>query len=352
MRRIRLTARFKQRIFMALLLGTLTVIFFASLMVPAVRARTYVIRDGERTLTYTTFATDPVAVLGEVGMELGENDSYTTEPLENGEAIHVRRAQVVTVMYHGQTTRVSSQGETAGELLYRLGLEVSGEDVVSHGMDEKTFDGMILRVDRVVTVDEIFTTTLHHEVIYCQDASVPEGMEEVLTQGVDGELLCSAAVTYVNGKEVSRDVYDQTVTKAPVTEIIGVGTGTAVAAADIQAAPIIGDGYILLPTGERLSYSGTDTIRATAYTHTDAGCDFITATGTTVHQGTVAVDPRFIPYGTRMFIVSNDGAYVCGVCVAEDCGGDIKGDRMDIYFPTYDECRQFGRRVCTIYYLC
>ena len=52
-----------------------------------------------------------------------------------------------------------------------------------------------------------------------------------------------------------------------------------------------------------------------------------------------------------MFIVSNDGAYVYGISVAEDCGGDIKGDRMDLYFPTFDECIQFGRRVCTIYFL-
>lgn len=52
-----------------------------------------------------------------------------------------------------------------------------------------------------------------------------------------------------------------------------------------------------------------------------------------------------------MFIVSNDGAYVYGIAVAEDCGGDIKGDRMDLYFPTFNECIQFGRRVCTIYFL-
>ena len=45
------------------------------------------------------------------------------------------------------------------------------------------------------------------------------------------------------------------------------------------------------------------------------------------------------------------GAYVYGIAVAEDCGGDIKGDRMDLYFPTFNECIQFGRRVCTIYFL-
>ena len=77
----------------------------------------------------------------------------------------------------------------------------------------------------------------------------------------------------------------------------------------------------------------------------------ITATGTTVHVGTVAVDPRYIPYGTRMFIVSNDGVYIYGISVAEDCGGAIKGDRVDLYFPTLSECFAFGRRNCTIYFL-
>ena len=98
-------------------------------------------------------------------------------------------------------------------------------------------------------------------------------------------------------------------------------------------------------------YTHSDTVRATAYTHTDKGCDTITATGTTVRWGTVAVDPRYIPYGTRMFIVASDGSYIYGLATAEDCGGDIKGDRMDLYMPTYEQCREFGRRRCTLYFL-
>ena len=100
-----------------------------------------------------------------------------------------------------------------------------------------------------------------------------------------------------------------------------------------------------------LTYTHSDTVRATAYTHTDDGCDAFTATGTVVHWGTVAVDPRYIPYGTRMFIMASDGSYVYGIATAEDCGGDIKGDRMDLYMPTYEQCREFGRRRCTLYFL-
>jgi 3D (Asp-Asp-Asp) domain-containing protein len=77
----------------------------------------------------------------------------------------------------------------------------------------------------------------------------------------------------------------------------------------------------------------------------------ITATGTTVHIGTVAVDPRLIAYGTRMFIVANDGSYVYGISTAEDCGSSIKGNRIDLYYDSVEECNRFGIRDCTVYFL-
>ena len=337
-----------------LYLFTLTLILTLSLMALLAQtafAKTYVITDGDRVVTYTSFATDPAEVLGQAGVSLNEYDTYTTEAVEGTQTISIRRAQEVTIHYHGEVMRTTTLGETAGELLQRLNLDVSGEDVTSHGLDTQTFDGMVLRIDRIVTLQETYTSTIAHQVYYCNDPSVPEGSQDILTPGEDGEMLCTAGVTYVNGEESERTVLTQTVTKMPTTEVIGIGTGVQTEEAEAGGAPVIGDGYICLPTGEVLTYTHTDTVRATAYTHTDVGCDFITATGTTVHRGTVAVDPRYIPYGTRMFIMASDGSYIYGIATAEDCGGDIKGDRMDLYLPTFDECIEFGRRRCTLYFL-
>ena len=314
-------------------------------------AKTYVITDGDRVLTYTTFATDPAEVLDQAGLTLEQYDTYTTQTGEGVEEITICRSQRVTVDYHGEEMVVTTFGETAGELLSRLNLEVGEYDVLSHAPETPTGDGMVLCVNQIIKTQESYSAALPHEVTYCNDPTIPEGTQAVLTTGVDGELLRTADVVYVNGEEVLRSVLSETVTRAPVTEVIAIGTGEETITADPTDMPVIADGYITLPTGEVLTYTDTVTIRATAYTHTDAGCDMTTYTGTTVHKGTVAVDPRYIPYGTRMFIVSNDGAYVYGISVAEDCGGDIKGDRMDLYFPTYNECIQFGRRVCTVYFL-
>ena len=330
------------------LLSLILVLALLALISQAALAKTYVVTDGDRVVTYTTFASEPETVLEQLGLSLNQNDTYTTQAVEGAAAITVCRAQKITVHYHGQTTLVTSFGETAGELLSRLGLDVTGEDVVSHGLEEETYDGMELRVDRPEILRQVYTAAIPHPVNRCSDPTLPVGTEAVLTPGTDGEMRCTAEITYLGGQEASRQVLSETVTRQPVAEIIAVGTGSAPA---VSEKPVIADGRITLPTGEVLTYTRTDTVRATAYTHTDRGCDTVTATGTRVHRGTAAVDPRFIPYGTRMFIVSSDGSYVYGIAAAEDCGGDIKGDRMDLYLPTHAQCTAFGRRVCTVYFL-
>ena len=82
--------------------------------------------------------------------------------------------------------------------------------------------------------------------------------------------------------------------------------------------------------------------------------DTITATGTVPVQGTVAVDPRVIPYGTRLYITSADGRYVYGYAVAEDTGGFIyfrNGATVDLFMHSYDDCCEWGWRMANIYVL-
>ena len=329
----------------------LPLLLILALVVQTASAKTYVITDGERIFTYTTSETNPEHILDAAGLELAENDTFTTGTGSEGTSITVRRAQTVTVDHHGQVTRIHTYGETVGSLLATLNIILEPTDEITHELNEETFDGMYLCIRRIITREETYAAVLGYETTWCHDASLAEGEQRVLVAGEDGEVLCTAQVTYVNGVETERQVLSQTVTRTPTDAVIAVGTAPEAAVQADAAAPVIGDGYILLPTGEMLTFTGTAQVRATAYTHTDAGCDLITATGSTVHVGTVAVDPRYIPYGTRMFIVANDGSYVYGISEAEDCGGAIKGDRVDLYFPTYEECMQFGWRKCTIYFL-
>ncbi len=63
-----------------------------------------------------------------------------------------------------------------------------------------------------------------------------------------------------------------------------------------------------------------------------------TATMTEARWGVVAVDPRVIPLGSKIFIEG------MGWFSAEDTGGKIKGNRIDIFYPSRKEALQFGKR--------
>ena len=309
---------------------------------------TYVITDGDRVLVHTTSATDPKAVLGEAGLELGADDIYTTQAVAGVSEITVRRSQNITIDYYGEVMEEVSFGETVEELLTRLNLSWGQDDTISLSLDTETYDGMELAVARVVHQQQTYTAAVPYETVYCSDSTIPEGTEVVLTEGEVGEMVCQAKVTYVNGEESERTVLSQRVTSQPVDEVVAVGCGEEESSGEM---PIIGDGTITLPTGEVLNYTRTMFAGATAY-HCE-GYVGTTATGTEARVGAIAVDPRVIPYGTRMFIITNDGEYVYGIATAEDCGSidHIVGDRVDLYFNTEEECIEFGYRECTIYFL-
>ncbi|MBQ7801764.1 MAG: G5 domain-containing protein [Oscillospiraceae bacterium] len=309
---------------------------------------TYVITDGDRVLVHTTSATDPEAVLGEAGLKLGADDTYTTQAVAGVSEITVRRSQNVTIDYYGEVMEEVSFGETVEELLTRLNLSWGPDDTISLSLDTETYDGMELAVARVVHQQQTYTAAVPYETVYCSDPTIPAGQEVVLTAGETGEMVCQAKVTYVNGEEAERTVLSQRVTSQPVDAVVAVGCG---AEEEETEMPVIGDGTITLPTGEVLSYKSSMFAGATAY-HCE-GYVGTTATGTEARVGAIAVDPRVIPYGTRMFIVTNDGEYVYGIATAEDCGSvdHIVGDRVDLYFDTEEECIEFGYRECTIYFL-
>lgn len=344
-----LAARRSHPVLRVMAIAVLTSLF-ASGLIPTVFARnTYVITDGDQTTVYTTFATDPAYVLNQAGFELGEDDTYTTQPGDGVSEITVQRSQSIMVYNCGEQMKVTSYGESVQTLLDRLGIPSYGEYAVSVPLSDETYDGMEVRVDNVIRRQQTYTVDMPYETTLCYDPTLPEGYEKVLVEGVTGQVQKTADVVYVNMVESSHTVVQETVVQQPVNKIVAVGTGTQLD--ESSNVPAIGDGVIVTADGQVLTYSKSERFSATAYTHTDEGCNTTTATGTTVRLGTVAVDPTVIPYGTRMFIVTNDGSYVYGIGTAEDCGGAIKGNRLDLYFPTDAECWTFGVRDCTVYFL-
>lgn len=347
----------------------LVVVFCALLLSLSVFGQhTYLISDGGSLSFVASDNVNSDSLLQELGVELGQEDTYEVRRFPGISAIRISRKQQIRVDHGGSTMLVYSYGETVGSLLNRLQLGLGAGDVLSVSTRTETYDGMVLTISKSVTAQETYTGVIDYQVDYYYDESLDDGEQKVLIEGREGLMQYTAEVRYVDGKEVSRSILSERVVSQPVNKVIAVGTVPAgpslpelptiepsvqltPEAPEAPARPIIGNGLIITPNGEVLTYTKVMQVNATAYSHLDPGCDMWTATGTVVHIGTVAVDPRMIPYGTRMYIVSNDGKYIYGLSAAEDCGGAIKGNRIDLYFPTIRQCLNFGRRGCTVYIL-
>lgn len=377
----------------AILLPLISIVLLLSQT--AFAQNTYVITDGERIVIHTSSATDPAEVLDEAGLTLGSDDTYTTQGGDGVSEITVRRNLTILIDNCGKELTLEASAGTVKALLEQLDIMPDANSTVSVALDAPLYDGMEITITRTILSTETYTKAIPYETTYYEDDTLPIGTQAVISEGRNGEMICTAEVTYRNGVETNRNVIKQILNRQATPRIIAIGTADPLAdidfsqfdvsdsndtvaeeyppeqttpeeesepededpveenePADVEIDyPIIGENTITTASGEVLTYTHTMTVEATAYTKTDAGCDDWTATGTLARYGAIAVDPSVIPYGTRMYIVSWDGSVVYGYATAEDCGGAINGARVDLYYDTYEECIQFGRRDCIIYFL-
>lgn len=267
---------------------------------------------------------------------------------EDGRALPLTAGVQVRLQYQGQEFTTRAQEETLAQLLDRLAIYPSPLEMVTAVMEGDT-------VTLAISGEHIFyetnKTVREHETVYEYDDSKADWYEEVITEGRDGEWSETYEIVFQDGVETSRQLIEQ-VDVPPVTAVVVKGTIKNHATREDVVTDITtnedGSGLLTLENGHTVSFSKTLNMKGTAYT-AGGGLSDITASGTPVRVGVVAVDRKTLPLGTRVYVVSNDGVYTYGFSVAEDTG--VKGNIIDLYMDTEAECRQFGVRACTVYVL-
>lgn len=268
---------------------------------------------------------------------------------EDGNDLLINAGLTVTVSYQDETFTTISEEETIRDLLERMNIEPSPLEMVAVEFEE---DSLNIEISSEFVFYEHITSTTEHEVIYQYVNDKPDWYESIIQSGSDGVYSEVYEIIYQDGTEVGRHLIDVTDTK-PVTAIIEKGTIENFANNDDPVASIVtnedGSGVITLENGETITFNQKRTMKATAYNSDEPGLTNRTATGTTTRVGVVAVDKKVIPLGTKLYIVSEDGYCVYGFAVAEDTG--VRGNRVDLYMNSIQECIQFGVRNCTVYIL-
>lgn len=312
--------------------------------------------DGKTKKTLTFNDGTVADAIKAAGLTLSNNDSISFSretQLEPDMEIKIARFYTVNINVKGtKITKEVPEGTVASALEY-LDIKLDKNDVVSVDVNKEVTENMDIVINSVTYKDVKTTESIAYSTKYQDSDDMYIGETSTVQAGVNGERTIVTREKYINGKLDSSSQVSNEITKQPVDEIIAQGTKEYVSQVYTNSGSIsVNESANVLTdvNGNQVNYTRVLTGSGTAY-YAPAGA--LTATGRLARYGVVAVDPDIIPYGSILYIVSNDGQVVYGYAVAGDTGGALWAGTaiVDLYYNTYDECCQFGRRDVTIYVL-
>jgi len=316
-------------------------------MTIALNTKIVQINDSNGLRNVFTLRSNPKMILTMCGIKLNPDDTIGFSGFkDNYGKIKIYRAFPVIVTADQKTQNVYISRGTVGDALKEAGIEVGSNDIVNMSLTKPVSQGLKIQIQRVT-----FKVVKQNQVIKCnlaqqQTPLLNKGSTKVIDPGANGQYTLTIKLRYVDGTVVNKDVINKVVTKQPKNGVVLVGTNSKTPVSKLDLG-----GTVLTKTGIPIKYSKCLTGYATAY-YAKPGSG--TATGRKAAVGNVAVDPKLIPYGSKLYIETADGSFIYGYAVAADTGGFChNGENVltDLYFNTRAECCMFGKRIVNIYVL-
>ena len=280
---------------------------------------------------------------------------------ENGETAYNKSSFCkVTIIKHGGNPQVVLvRKNTVKRALEASHTTLNDDDVMNAKLSDRVYDGMKIIINKVKYKNKNVTEKISYKKF---EKKYPDESTSNLVKGSKVLVNKTVKVKYVNGekkKETLKSISYESVgvnkTGYYGTEEPGRTTNTKLLKnadkySDLKTVSQLTPekDFELDKNGIPVNYKKKITGTASAYS-----CGTHTATGKAVKPGYIAVNPKQIPYGTKLFIRTPDGSYVYGYASAEDTGGFVAwGNTVaDLYMSSNSQCISFGRRTIEIYIL-
>jgi uncharacterized protein YabE (DUF348 family) len=300
---------------------------------------------GGQTKKVWTTADTVEELLSENEIKVGEHDKVKpglSEKVTGDMNVKIDTAFSLKLVNGGKEQKVWSTSTTVADFLKQQGITLKKSERVEPSLDKVVKANDVVNVVRVEKVTDVVEETKDFTVISKKDSDLSKGNEKVVQEGKNGLVEKTFEVVKENGKEVSRKLVSEKVVKESQDKIINVGTKVLVAQVSRGSSSSNSSATAsAAPSGGREFY-----VSSTAYTASCNGCSGYTATGINLKSNpnvkVIAVDPSVIPLGTKVYVEGY------GYAVAADTGGAIKGNKIDVFFPSKSDAYRWGRKTIKV----
>lgn len=243
----------------------------------------------------------------------------------------------ITLNYAGIPSKYTLTGDTVKEALHSLSIYLEEGDCLNYSLLSPLRDGMELVLLKKETGMMAETEVIPFSTEIKENPKKEKTYKNTVQEGIPGTKEVIYETLLLNGTVIQKTKAGERTLTEPQTRIVEQGTMDSVITA----------------SGETIHYSKALTMTSTAYCSCkkctgkepgDKGYG-ITSSGTKAERGTVAVNTKQIPYGTKLYVEGY------GFATAEDTGGAIKKNRIDLFMESHEKALQHGRKKVTVYIL-
>ncbi len=297
--------------------------------------------DGKQ-MTYVTQQDTVGEFLQERGVTLKAEDRISvpvSSKIEKNEQVEIELAVPVSITADGQVLKVNTLAKDVHSLLTSLGITVDPSDRMNAALTDHVTPDMAITIQRVVTKEETKSVPVAFTTVRENSASLLKGKEKTETKGSDGERQITTQSLFVDGVLESSKVVSDIVAKAPVNEVILVGTKAPVVKKAVPKAVTVKASETTAAKSTTTSSSTSSVSSSTSqnwksftltfYTNlpSENGGYTITATGKSLSYGMVA--SNYYSLGKKIYL----NGY--GTMTVEDRGGSNfnSSSRLDVFIP-------------------
>ena len=331
--KIRVSKKSKRQVLFALTsLVILVTTFEIFNFVAKVNAKQVVISDNNLNLTYMTSEKNVESFLEDNNIVIGEYDRVNValdETLSDGMVIEIKRAVPVNLNLNGTKTTIYTAENNVRDFLASQDIKLSPQDEINLLLDTLIIKNLDIEIKLYEYEEVILEEEVPYKTTYKNTSTLSKGETQIETEGKNGLEKVTYKIKYMNGKEVGREKVKSEVVTKPIDKVVLKGT--------LQT--------VTVSNGKKYKVKQILSMTATGYdncyicTHKNPG-DWgygITASGMKTAPGVVAVDKSIIPLGTKLYVEGY------GEAIAADTGSAIIGHKIDLYFETHQEAKQYGK---------